>query len=189
LYDDTARQHGYEGGSAYRGALLQVRVDETEEKAMKNAQQFMWMQGEFTGLTHPVWAAPSGYLGEWARKPMAELRAGYRSKQRKLSDDRSTFQARIDNGTLIAGTPKQVIEKLRIRLEETRCSILSLWGNDGNIDHKDSRSFIRLMGQEVLPALREIAKSLDLGDPFDIPVSRKFANAKWEIPQERALSA
>jgi alkanesulfonate monooxygenase SsuD/methylene tetrahydromethanopterin reductase-like flavin-dependent oxidoreductase (luciferase family) len=190
LYDDTARQHGYEGGSAYRGALLQVRVDETEEKALHNARQFMWMQGEFTGLTHPVWAAPSGYLGEWARRPMAELRAGYRSKMRKSGDNRSDFEARIANGTLVAGNPKQVIEKLRIRLEETRCSILALWGNDGAIDHQDSKSYIKLMGQEVLPALREIAKSLDLGDPFDIPVSRQYADVKWEIPkQERALTA
>ena len=166
-----------------------MRVDETEEKALKNARQFMWMQGEFTGLTHPVWAAPSGYLGEWARRPMAELRAGYRTKQRKSGDDRSDFEARIANGTLIAGNPKQVIEKLRIRLEETRCSILALWGNDGNIDHKDSLSYIRLMGQEVLPALREIAKSLGLDDPFDIPVSRQYANVKWEIPTERAQNA
>ena len=64
-----------------------------------------------------------------------------------------------------------------------------MWGNDGNIDHKDSMSYIKLMGQEVLPALREIAKSLDLDDPFDIPVSRQFANVKWEIPKEGALSA
>jgi hypothetical protein len=121
---------------------------------------------------------------------MAELRAGYRTKQRRSGDNRSEFEDRVANGTLIAGTPKQVIEKLRIRLEETRCSILALWGNDGAIDHKDSLNCIRLMGREVLPAVREIAKSLDLGDPFDIPVSRQFANAKWEIPkEERAARA
>src|SRR5271163_980568 len=162
LYDETAERVGYKAGPAYHGYLLRVRVDETEEKALRNAREFMWMQGEFTGLTHPVWAAPSGYLGEWARRPMAELRAGYRSKQRKSGDNRSDFEARVANGTLVAGTPKQVIDKLRIRLEETRCSILALWGNDGNIDHKDSLSYIRLMGQEVLPALRDIAKSLGL---------------------------
>ena len=64
-----------------------------------------------------------------------------------------------------------------------------MWGNDGNIDHKDSLSYIRLMGQEVLPALRDIAKSLGLDDPFDIPVSRQYANVKWEIPQASARRA
>ena len=37
-------------------------VAETEEKAIENARQFMWMQGEFTGLAHPVWSSPSGLL-------------------------------------------------------------------------------------------------------------------------------
>ncbi len=65
---------------------------------------------------------------------------------------------------------------------------MALWGNDGAINHQDSKSYIKLMGQEVLPALRDIAKSLDLGDPFDIPVSRQYANVKWEIPKQSALS-
>jgi hypothetical protein len=43
------------------------------------------------------------------------------------------------------------------------------------------------MGQEVLPALREIAKSLALDDPFDIPVSRQYADVKWEIPKQERV--
>jgi hypothetical protein len=66
-----------------------------------------------------------------------------------------------------------VIEKLRIILEETRPSILALWGNDGNVSHEDSMTCIRLLGQEVMPALREIGKGLDLKSPFEAntPVS------------------
>jgi alkanesulfonate monooxygenase SsuD/methylene tetrahydromethanopterin reductase-like flavin-dependent oxidoreductase (luciferase family) len=185
LYDETAEKSGYQAGPEYRGYLLRVRVDETEEKALRNARQFMWMQGEFTGLTHPVWAAPSGYLGEWARRPMAELRAGYRTKAKH---ERVTLEDQLKNLTLIAGTPKQVIEKLRIYLEETRPSIVALWGNDGQISHEDSKSYIRLMGQEVLPALREIGKELGLNSPFELntPVSRAYANVKPETPTQEA---
>ena len=185
LYDETAEKSGYQAGPEYRGYLLRVRVDETEEKALRNARQFMWMQGEFTGLTHPVWAAPSGYLGEWARRPMAELRAGYRTKGKH---ERVTLEDQLKNLTLIAGTPKQVIEKLRIYLEETRPSIVSLWGNDGQISHEDSMSYIRLMGQEVLPALREMGKELGLNSPFELntPVSRNYANVKPETPTQEA---
>ena len=185
LYDETAEQSGYKGGPEYRGYLLRVRVDETEEKAMRNVREFMWMQGEFTGLTHPVWAAPSGYLGEWARKPMAELRAGYRQKAKH---ERVTLEDQLRNLTLIAGNPKQVIEKLRIYLEETRPSIVALWGNDGRISHEDSLSYIRLMGQEVLPALREIGKELGLNSPFELntPVSRAYADVKPETPTQEA---
>ncbi len=183
LYDETAEKSGYQAGPEYRGYLLRVRVDETEEKALRNAREFMWMQGEFTGLTHPVWAAPSGYLGEWARRPMAELRAGYRTKAKH---ERVTLEDQLKNLTLIAGTPKQVIEKLRIYLEETRPSIVALWGNDGRISHEDSMSYIRLMGQEVLPALREMGKELGLNSPFELntPVSRQYANVKPETPTQ-----
>jgi alkanesulfonate monooxygenase SsuD/methylene tetrahydromethanopterin reductase-like flavin-dependent oxidoreductase (luciferase family) len=185
LYDETAEKSGYQAGPEYRGYLLRVRVDETEEKALRNAREFMWMQGEFTGLTHPVWAAPSGYLGEWARRPMAELRAGYRTKGKH---ERVTLEDQLKNLTLIAGTPKQVIEKLRIYLEETRPSIVALWGNDGRISHEDSMSYIRLMGQEVLPALREMGKELGLNSPFELntPVSRKYADVKPETPTQEA---
>jgi alkanesulfonate monooxygenase SsuD/methylene tetrahydromethanopterin reductase-like flavin-dependent oxidoreductase (luciferase family) len=182
LYDETAEKNGFKGGPEYRGYLLRVRVDETEEKALRNARQFMWMQGEFTGLTHPVWAAPSGYLGQWARKPLAEQRVGYRKMPQP------TFESQLKNLTLIAGTPKQVIEKLRIYLEETRPSIVGLWGNDGRISHEDSKSYIRLMGQEVLPALREIGQELGLNSPFDLnsPVSRRYADVTPEIPSQEA---
>jgi alkanesulfonate monooxygenase SsuD/methylene tetrahydromethanopterin reductase-like flavin-dependent oxidoreductase (luciferase family) len=185
LYDETAEKSGYQAGPEHRGYLLRVRVDETEEKALRNARQFMWMQGEFTGLTHPVWAAPSGYLGEWARRPMAELRAGYRTKGKH---ERVTLEDQLRNLTLIAGTPKQVIEKLRIYMEETRPSIVALWGNDGQISHEDSMSYIKLMGQEVLPALREFGKELGLNSPFELntPVSRNYANVAPQTPTKEA---
>ena len=83
------------------------------------------------------------------------------------------FEKQLDSMALIAGTPKQVIEKLRVIVEETRPSILALWGNDGNVSHKDSMSCIRLLGQEVMPAIREIGDKLDLKSPFEAnsPVS------------------
>jgi hypothetical protein len=66
-----------------------------------------------------------------------------------------------------------VIEKLRIILEETRPSILALWGNDGKVSHEDGKNCIRLLGKEVLPRLREIGKELGLASPFELntPVS------------------
>src|SRR5216683_4816342 len=77
-YDEEAGKSGYKGGPEQRGYLIRCHVQEDEEKALKNARQFMWMMGEFTGLQHPVWAAPSGYLGPWARRALAEVRVGRR---------------------------------------------------------------------------------------------------------------
>ena len=47
------------------------------------------------------------------------------------------------------------------------------WGNDGSVTHQDAKTCIRLMGQEVLPAVREMAKEFDLKSPFETnqPVS------------------
>ena len=59
------------------------------------------------------------------------------------------------------------LAKLKRILEETRPGILALWGNDGRVSQEDSLTCIRLMGQEVFPAIREIAKQLDLKSPFE----------------------
>jgi alkanesulfonate monooxygenase SsuD/methylene tetrahydromethanopterin reductase-like flavin-dependent oxidoreductase (luciferase family) len=174
LYDETAARAGYASGPEHRGYLIRCHVAETEEKAIENAKQFMWMQGEFTGLTHPLWASPAGYLGEWARKPLAEFRVGRRKQ------NMPPFEKQLKAMSLIAGTPKQVVEKLRIIVEETQPSILALWGNDGNVSHEDSMTCIRLLGQEVMPAVREIGDKLGLKSPFEAnaPVSLAYAQKK-----------
>ena len=176
LYDETAERVGYQAGSEQRGYLIRCHVAETEEKAIENARQFMWMQGEFTGLTHPLWASPAGYLGEWARRPLAEYRVGRRKQSMP------PFEKQLAAMSIVAGTPEQVIKKLRVILEETRPSILALWGNDGKVSHEDSMTCIRLLGQEVMPALREIGNTLGLKSPFDTntPVSLA-ATAKGEL--------
>ena len=83
------------------------------------------------------------------------------------------------------------MKKLRIVLEETRPSILALWGNEGNVNHEDSMSCIRLTAQEVLPALREIGAKLGLNSPFETnpPVSLACSgleNIKPPLPSYRA---
>jgi hypothetical protein len=90
VYDEAAGKAGYEGGPEQRGYLIRCHVQENEEKALANARQFMWMQGEFTGLQHPVWAAPSGYLGSWARRALAEVHAGVGRIRRRAHRSRSS---------------------------------------------------------------------------------------------------
>jgi alkanesulfonate monooxygenase SsuD/methylene tetrahydromethanopterin reductase-like flavin-dependent oxidoreductase (luciferase family) len=174
LYDETAARVGFSAGPEHRGYLIRCHVAETEEKAIQNAKEFMWMQGEFTGLTHPLWASPAGYLGEWARKPLAEFRVGRRKQSMP------PFEKQFAAMSIIAGTPKQVIEKLRVIVEETRPSILALWGNDGKVSHEDSKTCIRLLGQEVMPAIREIGNKLGLKSPFEVnaPVSLAYMGKK-----------
>src|SRR5436190_10042642 len=133
----------------------------------------MWMQGEFTGLAHPVWSSPSGYFSPEHRRGFVEFAVGRAINPR----GRPTFEQQIEDGMVMAGTPKTVIPRLRRLLEETRPGIIALWGSDGNVSHQDTKTCIRLLGQEVMPALREIGQELGLTSPFEAnaPVSLAFA--------------
>ena len=67
-------------------------------------------------------------------------------------------------------------------VEETRPSILAFWGNDGKVNHEDSKTCIRLLGQEVMPAVREIGDKLGLKSPFEMnaPISLAYMQKKGE---------
>jgi alkanesulfonate monooxygenase SsuD/methylene tetrahydromethanopterin reductase-like flavin-dependent oxidoreductase (luciferase family) len=143
-------------------------VAETEERAMRNARQFMWMQGEFTGLAHPVWSSPSGYFSPSNRTAFVEFAVGRRANPRAAA-----FEDQLADQQIIAGTPKTVLPKLRRLLEETRPSIVGFWASDGFVSDADARTCIRLLGEDVLPAVREMGNQLGLADPFEAkaPVS------------------
>jgi alkanesulfonate monooxygenase SsuD/methylene tetrahydromethanopterin reductase-like flavin-dependent oxidoreductase (luciferase family) len=184
IYDQHAAEAGFQGGPAYHGLLKQIHVAETEEKAIKNAAQFRWMQGEFTGLAHPVWSTPSGYGSPANRRAFVEFASGVSKNPRYRPD----LEKQMEELMIIAGTPKQVIAKLRILLEETRPGILGMWGNDGTVTHEDAKTCIRLMGEEVLPAVREMAKEFDLKSPFETndPVSIEYMPGRKEAVRAAA---
>ena len=172
-YDEAAESVGYTPGPENRGYLQRVHVAETEEKAQENARQFMWMQGEFTGLAHPVWSSPSGYFSPEHRRGFVEFAVGRATSPR----GRPTFEQQLADMQIIAGTPKTVIPKLKQIMKATRPGIMALWGNDGGVSYDDAMTCIRLLGQEVMPALREYADQLGLRDPFEAqaPVSLAYS--------------
>jgi alkanesulfonate monooxygenase SsuD/methylene tetrahydromethanopterin reductase-like flavin-dependent oxidoreductase (luciferase family) len=173
LYDKVAAEAGYTAGPENRGYLIQVHVSDSEERAVANAREFRWMQGEFTGLAHPVWSTPSGYGSPNNRRAFVEFSAGRRPNPRGIT----SFEQQMADLRIIAGTPKTVVPKLRKILEETRPGILALWGNDGKVSQKDSLLCIKMIGEEVFPQIREIAKELDLKSPFEAnaPVHLRYS--------------
>ena len=173
LYDKVADESGYTAGPENRGYLIQVHVSDNEEKAIENAKQFRWMQGEFTGLAHPVWSTPSGYGSPSNRRAFVEFSAGRRPNPRGIT----SFEQQMADLRIIAGTPKTVVPKLKRILQETRPGILALWGNDGKVSQKDSLTCIKMIGEEVFPQIREIARELDLKSPFeaDAPVHLRYS--------------
>jgi alkanesulfonate monooxygenase SsuD/methylene tetrahydromethanopterin reductase-like flavin-dependent oxidoreductase (luciferase family) len=173
LYDKVAEECGYVAGPQNRGYLIRVHVQDTEEKAVKNARQFMWMQGEFTGLAHPVWANPSGYFSPTGRRGFVEFAVGRATNPR----GNPTFEEQRENMMIVAGTPDQCIARLKTLMEATRPGIFGFWANDGNVSPEDTRNCIRLLCKEVMPAIREHGKKLGLDSPFeaDAPVSIDYS--------------
>ncbi|HZQ37269.1 MAG TPA: hypothetical protein VFD32_15165, partial [Dehalococcoidia bacterium] len=122
---------------------------------------------------------PSGYGSRANRQALIEIAAGRRPMIRPPSQN----QRRLEH-TFVWGTPDQVVKQLKTVLENNRVGILALWGNDGRIDHEDSMTCIRLLGKEVLPAVRDYANELGLKDPFEAnaPVSRALAGQPAAVP-------
>ena len=94
-------------------------------------------------------------------------KAAGKTPERKTGDFGS-FDDQIDRYTIITGTPKTVIPKVKHVLEYLRPGSIFFWDGDGAMDHDDSMRSLRLMGEEVLPAVREMSKELDLKSSFEV---------------------
>jgi hypothetical protein len=88
----------------------------------------------------------------------------------------------VDAGHILVGTPKTVIPKIRKILEQLRPGIFTVWGPEGPVPHEKVMRMMTLMGNEVLPAMREMAKELGLDDPFSVKLGARPlpANGKWK---------
>jgi hypothetical protein len=78
------------------------------------------------------------------------------------------YEKQIEDYTIISGTPKTVIPRIRHVLEYIRPGSIFFWDGDGAMNHDDAMRSLRLMGEEVIPALREIGDELGLDSPFDV---------------------
>ena len=78
------------------------------------------------------------------------------------------YDTQLENMTIISGTPDSVIPKIRTVLETLRPGTIFFWDGDGAMTHEDSMRSLKLMGSEVLPAVREMAKELDLPSSFEV---------------------
>jgi hypothetical protein len=61
-----------------------------------------------------------------------------------------------------------VIPKIRHVLEYLRPGNVIFWDGDGAMNHDDTMRSLRLFGEEVLPAVREMGKELALTSAFEV---------------------
>jgi alkanesulfonate monooxygenase SsuD/methylene tetrahydromethanopterin reductase-like flavin-dependent oxidoreductase (luciferase family) len=189
-YDQVAQENGYEAGTQHRGYLFKVHVDETEELAMETARKYVqgpsnpFLEGNqgqirpelqnLPGLTSRTQLLPTvtSFAAARARGRGAEFEKQTGESQPTADDqDRGdafgTFKEQTDKMSIIWGTPKTVIPKVKHVLEYLRPGSIFFWDGDGAMDHEDAMRSLRLFGEEVIPAVREMGKSLDLKSPFE----------------------
>ena len=189
-YSEVAAEEGYEAGTQHRAYLFKVHVDETEELAEQAARKYVegpsnpFLEGNqgtvrpflqnLPGMTSrknllPTVAsyAATAARGRGAEHEDASKKESGRNPERKTGDFGS-FDDQIDRYTIITGTPKTVIPKVKHVLEYLRPGSIFFWDGDGAMDHDDSMRSLRLMCEEVLPAVREMSKELDLKSPFEV---------------------
>lgn len=171
-YDQVAAASGYTAGPEHRGYLMRCCVAEDEQEALARGREYLWMAGEFTGISRFTWANPTGYTS-WEtrrrRKPGGPL-GGYKGEE--------DYRRHLEKGTIIAGTPEQVVDKIGMWLERTRPGILVLWASDGRMKQEKALDCIRLMGERVLPEVRKIADSLGLKGPDEAGAPVSLATAR-----------
>ena len=194
-YDECAREAGYEAGSQHRGYMLKVHVEESEELADATARKYLQgpsnpflegNQGQIRGFlqnlpgmtsrteflpTIKTWGATIArgreehYNRAIARDKLLEK---VKERSSEVRDATGTYTELLERYSIITGTPKTVIPKVRHVMECLRPGSLFFWDGDGAMAHEDAMRSLRLMGEEVLPAVREIGKELGLSSPFEV---------------------
>jgi len=185
-YAQQAAGAGWEANTEHRGYLMKVHVDETEELAEATARKYVqgpsnpFLEGNqgnvrsfiqnLPGLTQRNNLLPTvtTYAAAAARGRLEQFqRATGQAVERREGDYNGTFDEQIAKKSIITGTPETVIPKVREVLEYIRPGSVFFWDGDGAMTHEDSMRSLRLMGEEVIPAMREISKELDLKSPFE----------------------
>ena len=141
--------------------LWKVHVDETEELAEEVGRKYLsgvsnpFLAGNEGGINPAIMNLP-GHTSRTSRR----LSAAAFGPAGRFGTNRRPFEDQVADSTIITGTPKTVIPKIREVLEYLRPGSVFFWDGDGAMTHEDQMRSLRLMGEEVIPAVREMGKEL-----------------------------
>ena len=184
-YSEVAAAEGFEAGTQHRGYLFKVHVDETEELAEEAGRKFVqgpsnpFLEGN-QGIVRPFIQNLPGLTQRNNLLPTMKSfaaaasrgRAGQHLKERKQEatppPPTDIYADQTAKLSIISGTPDTVIPKVRKVLETIRPGTIFFWDGDGAMSHDDQMRSLRLMGSDVIPAVREIGAELGLTGPFEV---------------------
>ncbi|MCZ2849908.1 LLM class flavin-dependent oxidoreductase [Modestobacter sp. VKM Ac-2978] len=148
-FRDLCRQRGYEADRRQIWASVNIHVAETDEQARLEAEAHALWLGQNFFRSHFHDNFPPGYLSQPSMRGV--LGGGYRSK----STAKAAFDAAVESGNLIVGSPDTVaagMERLFAEMDPGRVLLDPLG------DTKPAwlvNKTLSLFAEEVLPRLRE----------------------------------
>jgi alkanesulfonate monooxygenase SsuD/methylene tetrahydromethanopterin reductase-like flavin-dependent oxidoreductase (luciferase family) len=191
IYGKAAASAGYQVGPENFGYLQPVMVADNQARAEELGKRLLF-GGSFAHFARPEWMFPPGYNSKAATRRLATLDGPNTSGKPLFVGSGEETEAEIEavkskiyegypqvlrDLQMIAGTPDNVIPKLKKVIDVLRPGIFSFW-LDGPVSAKDRRRCLELLNRDVIPALREFGRERGLTDPFECkPGSRPLASS------------
>ena len=178
-YYEVAERNGYKAGTQNLGYLFKVHVDETEDLAEAAGRKFVqgpsnpFLVGNEGQMNAGLQALP-GHTDRRRLLPSAAAQTAARfgtqpaAGAARPNTAATSYEAQTENYSIISGTPKTVIPKIRHVLEYLRPGNIFFWDGDGAQTHEEAMRSLRLFGAEVIPAVREMGKELNLNGLFEV---------------------
>ena len=181
IYAEEAAKEGYQAGPENFGYLQPVFVSDDQKRAEEMGKRFLF-GGHFAHFARPEWMFPPGYNSKEATRRLARQFSNPNLPGKSMAPSikgesaqdvarlRKAIYDRFDDAQrdlqMIAGTPDYVIPRLKHVLDVLRPGILSFW-IDGPIPAADRMKCLRLLAEEVIPAVRDYGKDIGIVDPFE----------------------
>jgi alkanesulfonate monooxygenase SsuD/methylene tetrahydromethanopterin reductase-like flavin-dependent oxidoreductase (luciferase family) len=149
MYKDEARAQGYEATPDQLGWSVPIYVAATDEQAREEARPHAEMFVNKLLKMEVEMLLPPGYTTLQSMKGVMAAKAG-------LTVDR-TLETLIDSGAFIVGSPKTVREKLLEAQRQIGFGNLLMTIQFGTLPHDLTMNNIKLLGEEVVPFIKEHA--------------------------------
>jgi alkanesulfonate monooxygenase SsuD/methylene tetrahydromethanopterin reductase-like flavin-dependent oxidoreductase (luciferase family) len=183
FYADEALKHGYQAGPENFGYVIPTFVAETDQRAQELGKGFLYGGGQ-NSFARPEHTLPPGYnskdaIRRLAKQPQGSWLGVSGDKMRGHTEEQTIdpeavrqklipgYERAQRNMQIIIGSPKTVIPKLKTILTVIRPGAVVVFNVQGPVSNKDRMTSIRLIAQEVIPALKEHAKQIDLPDALE----------------------
>jgi alkanesulfonate monooxygenase SsuD/methylene tetrahydromethanopterin reductase-like flavin-dependent oxidoreductase (luciferase family) len=192
-YRSVAKENGYEAGTQNLGYLFKVHVEETEELADQVGRKYIG------GVANPFITGNNSLVSRGIQDLPGHTSAASRKRRTQefgigsgvvaasaASTARGTYEQQSQNLSIISGTPKTVIPRVRTVLETLRPGTVFFWDGDGAMSHDDAMRSLKLFGQEGIPAAREMGKELGLISPYASNDGTGYDQATWRAVHHKA---